>query len=154
MQIIDTVNKVTEQLIAHLSKEEYQALCSKYDADAPMTWEEVSALQQEYDCTIDSHCLDHFICDGFQQETEVIKQISESKKIIEQKLGTACQYLAYPNGNAHSIAMNAVQKSGYRMAFTTENKRMDYHFSPLAMPRYGVNFNLNTFVVDMAIGPK
>lgn len=151
---ISTVNKVTEQLIGHLTNEEYQTLCKRYTADAPMTWEEVSALQRDYDCTIGSHCLDHFICDSFQQEAEVVRQLSESKNVIEQKLGTPCHYLAYPNGNAHSIAIDAAGKAGYRMAFTTENRRMDYQLNPLAMPRYGVNFNLKTFITDMAIGPK
>lgn len=151
---IDTVNKATEQLINHLSEKEYQSLCDEYTADAPMTWEDVAILQKEYDCIIGSHCLDHFICDNFQKDSEVIKQISESKKNIEQKLGTPCHYLAYPNGHRNSIAINTAKNAEYRLAFTIEHKRVDDHFDPLNLPRYGVNFNFNSFVVDMTLKPK
>lgn len=151
---IDTVNKATEQLINHLSEQEYQSLCTKYTADAPMTWEDVAILQKEYDCIIGSHCLDHFICDSFQKESEVIKQISGSKKEIEQRLGTPCHYLAYPNGHRNSTAIDAAKNVEYRIAFTIEHKRIDDHFDPFNLPRYGVNFNFNSFVVDMTLKPK
>lgn len=151
---INTVNKVTEQLINHLPENEYQMLCNRYTADAPLTWEEVAILKKEHDCIIGSHCVDHFICDSFQQEAEVIKQISESKRIIEQKTGSPCHYLAYPNGNTYPTAIYAAANAGYRMAFTTEYKRIDDNSNPLAMPRYGVNFNFSSFIVDMTFRPR
>ena len=148
------VEQITESLIGHLSPEEYQQLCQEYQADSLMTWEEVAALKKHYDCTIGSHCLDHFICDTFQEEHEIQKQIAESKKVIEEKLGQPCHYLAYPNGNTCETALKAAEQSGYRLAFTTNNKRLTPQTSPFAMPRYGVNFDLNSFMADLAFKPR
>lgn len=150
---IQTVNLITEQLIRNLTPEEYQALCDYYRADAPMTWEEVAELQNNYSCTIGSHCLDHFICDTFQEEAEIIRQITESKSVIEQKLNTSCHYLAYPNGNTCPVALEAARNAGYRMAFTTSNQRLSPKMDPMELPRYGVNFNYPTFKADLALKP-
>ena len=150
---IETVNLITEQLIRNLPAGEYQKLCDYYPADAPMTWEEVITLQKEYPCTIGSHCLDHFICGTFQQEAEINRQIQESKSVIEQKLGVPCHYLAYPNGDACPSAWNAARKAGYRMAFTTANKRISPKMNPMELPRYGVDFNYSTFKADLILKP-
>lgn len=150
---IQTVNLITEQLIRNLTPEEYQALCDYYQADAPMTWEEVAELQNNYSCTIGSHCLDHFICDTFQEEAEIIQQITESKSVIEQKLNTPCHYLAYPNGNTCPAALEAARNAGYRLAFTTSNQRLSSKMDPMKLPRYGVNFNYPTFKADLALKP-
>ena len=150
---IETVNLITEQLIGNLSAGEYQMLCDYYQADALMTREEVATLQKEHSCTIGSHCLDHFICGSFQQEAEIIRQIEESKSVIEQKLGTPCHYLAYPNGDTCPAALEAARNAGYRMAFTTANKRLSTQMDPLELPRYGVDFNYSTFKADLALKP-
>lgn len=150
---IETVNLITEQLIHNLSAEEYQKLCAHYPADDLMTWEDVRKLQKEYSCTIGSHCLDHFICGAFQQESEINRQIKESKAVIEQKLGTPCHYLAYPNGDTCPAALKAAGDTGYHLAFTTANKRLSKQMNPMELPRYGVNFNYWTFKADLALKP-
>lgn len=150
---IQTVNLITEQLIQNLPAGEYRKLCDYYQADALMSWEDVATLQKEYRCTVGSHCLDHFICGTFQQEAEIIRQIEESKSVIEQKLGSPCHYLAYPNGDTCPIALEAARKAGYRMAFTTANKRLSSRMDPMELPRYGVNFNYPTFKADLALKP-
>lgn len=150
---IETVDLITEQLIRNLPDGEYRKLCDRYGADALMNWEEVGTLQKEYPCTIGSHCLDHFICGTFQQESEIIRQIEESKSVIEQKLGVPCHYLAYPNGDTCHTALEAARKVGYRMAFTTANKRVSSRMDSMELPRYGVDFNFTTFKADLAIKP-
>lgn len=150
---IQTVNLITEQLIRNLNEDEYRKLCDLYQADALMSWEEVITLQKEYPCTIGSHCLDHFICGTFQQESEIIRQIEESKSVIEQKLGVPCHYLAYPNGDICPSALEAARNAGYRLAFTTANKRFSYRMNPLELPRYGVDFNFSAFKADLALKP-
>lgn len=151
---IKTVDLITDQLIGHLSSQQYQQLCSDFQADALMTWKDVITLQSYYDCTIGSHCLDHFICDTFQETAEIQRQIIESKKVIEEKLGIPCHYLAYPNGNACQVALDAAKEAGYRLAFTTDNVPVTPEISPFAMPRYGVDFHWNTFVADLSFKPK
>ena len=151
---IKTVDLITDQLIGQLSSQQYQQLCNDFQADALMTWKDVITLQSYYDCTIGSHCLDHFICDTFQETAEIQRQIIESKKVIEEKLGIPCHYLAYPNGNICPAALDAAKEAGYRLAFTTDNVRVTSEISPFAMPRYGVDFHWNTFVADLSFKPK
>ncbi|MBC8593282.1 polysaccharide deacetylase family protein [Oscillospiraceae bacterium N12] len=151
---IKTVDLITDQLIGQLSSQQYQQLCSDFQADALMTWKDVITLQSYYDCTIGSHCLDHFICDTFQETAEIQRQIIESKKVIEEKLEIPCHYLAYPNGNVCPAALDAAKEAGYRLAFTTDNVRVTPEISPFAMPRYGVDFHWNTFVADLSFKPK
>lgn len=151
---VGLVKLVTARLVQHLSSADYHLLCRNYEADAPMTWEEVARLQSQYQCTIGSHCLDHIICDAFQDSEEIRRQICQSKTIIEEKLGQPCHYLAYPNGNACAEALEASRLAGYRLAFTTDNRRLTPTVSPYAMPRYGVNFDLNTFIAELAYKPK
>lgn len=151
---IQTVNLITEQLLSHLSSDAYRQLCDTYSSDSLMNWEDARLLQKEYNCTIGSHCLAHFICDSFQEEAEMRRQIVESKTVIEQKLNTPCYYFAYPNGNTCEAALQAAAEAGYRMAFTTRNERLSAETSPFAIPRYGVDFNQNTFIADLAFTPK
>lgn len=151
---ISTVDRITEQLAGNLSAGEYQSLCDRYAADSLMSWEEVQKLHREYGCTIGSHCLDHFICGAFQEPEEIKRQITESKGIIEQMTGAPCHYLAYPNGDTSETALKATAEAGYRMAFTTAYKRLSPGTDPYALPRYGVNFNLFTFIADLAFKPR
>lgn len=153
-QDIKIVESITERLINHLSPQEYQDLCKYYQADALIDWEGVAMLQNRYGCTIGSHCLDHFICDTFQDDSEIKRQIAESKRVIEEKLGTACHYLAYPNGNTCPTASATAEQAGYRLAFTTSYKRITSETSAFAMPRYGVAFGMNTFIADMTLKPR
>lgn len=151
---IQTVNLITEQLRKNLSDTAYQQLCDTYSSDSVMTWEEVKRLQEEYNCTIGSHCLEHFICDSFQEKSEIKRQITDSKAIIEQKLNTPCWYFAYPNGNICETALQATQEAGYRMGFITRNERLTPKTSPFMIPRYGVDFNQNNFIAELAFKPK
>lgn len=151
---IKTVNLITEQLTGNLPKNGYQALSDRYPSDALMNWDEVRQLQKEFNCTIGSHCLDHFICGTFQNDSEIKRQITESKAVIEQQLNTPCFYLAYPNGDTCPLAEKAAEQAGYRMAFTTQNQRIEKVSTPFALPRYGVNFHYHSFVADLAFKPR
>lgn len=151
---MEKVRLITQQLINHISAEAYSELREKYTSDIPMNWEEVRQLLNTYDCTIGSHCLDHFICGTFQDAEEMIRQIKESKHRIEQQTGITCCYFAYPNGDCCDIALQAVREAGYKMAFTTNNYRINNESPLMALPRYGVNFNSNAFKTDMAFKPK
>lgn len=152
---IETVDLISKQIIENISGQEYQTLCQQYLSDAPMNWDEVATLQKEYNCTIGSHCLDHFICGPFQQTEEIKKQIIHSKEMIEKRLNTPCFYLAYPNGDIDDRALKAVADAGYKLAFTTNsNIRLRPDSNPFALPRYGVSFKLNTFKTELAFKPK
>lgn len=155
---IKKVNLICEQLMQNLSKEEITAIGNTYSSDVPMNWEELSALKDIPGCTIGSHCLDHFICNACQTEEETKRQITESRRIIREKLGVSCDYLAYPNGNIPQgditdCARKAVEDAGYKMAFTTMPVRLRKDSNPYLLPRCAARFELADFKVKLALKP-
>ena len=73
-----------------------------------------------------------------QNDNDVKKELSISKKIIEEKLGK-CDYLAFPNGRTSDIsdyARRITQKCEYKLAFTTVMKDISYSDNKLFLPRY------------------
>ena len=148
------VTALVERIKAHLPAEKYRYLLAGYWADVPMNWQEVAALQEHYDCTIGAHCVEHFICDTFQSEGLMRRQIEDCKSRIEQKLGRPCLYFAYPNGNTCAAAEKICAEAGYRLAFTTDGERLSSSTSRWAMPRCLVDFNLHTFMAELALKPK
>lgn len=156
---IKTVNQICSQLESNLSSDRLEELYSRYSSDAPMNWDELKELKQNYKCIIGSHCLDHFICHSSQQKEEVCRQIFDSKHIIQQKIGGECAYLAFPNGNfkqgdISEEALAAVQQAGYKLAFTTMNERLTRKSGPFLLPRCAARFELLDFKVKLALKPR
>lgn len=150
---LDRVNLICDQLIGNRSPTGYKKLLNLHCADAPMNWEEVDLLKNTYNCTIGSHCEDHFICNPSQKEEEVKRQITESRKIIREKLYIPCDYLAYPNGDTSPVAIQAAQEAGYRMAFTISNRRRGFA-NPFTQPRCPARFELDDFMFKLAFRPR
>lgn len=153
------VKEICRQLIANVSADEYQSLCEQHHADKPLNWDEVQRLHHEYGGTIGSHGLQHFICNDYQTDEEVARQLSDSKRIIEERLKTECRYLAYPNGvyNAGDVtpfAMQMAEKAGYKLAFTTVTDRLHANFNPMLMPRLAARFEMEDFIVKLGLKPK
>lgn len=152
------VDLICSQLEANLSSNVLDELYEKYSSDAPMNWDELVKLKRDYDCIIGSHCLDHFICNSFQQERETRRQIFESRHALQQRIGSECVYLAFPNGNLKQgdiseSARVAVKEAGYKLAFTTMNERLQKNSDPFLLPRCAARFDLPDFKVKLALKP-
>jgi len=118
-----------------------------------MNWEEVKKLR-EYGCTIGSHCLDHFCCHDNQDEHEVLRQISESKQVIENKLEMPCHYFAYPNGDYTDYSNKCIQKSGYRLGFSTRRNRiLPMGGDSFFISRIHAPHEINTFKIFINLHP-
>lgn len=153
------VNEICRELKEAVTPEEYQELCLLHRADRPMNWEEVKKLHAEYGCTIGSHCMDHFICNSWQNEQETARQLVESKRMIEEKLQASCDYLAYPNGvyndgDVTGYALEMAEKAGYRLAFTTVTDRLKNTTNPFLMPRCAARFEMDDFIMKLVLKPK
>lgn len=55
------------------------------------------------------------------------KEIIESKKVLEQRLGIKVNALAYPFGNYNPKARALVKEAGYEAAFTVYGQRLSMH---------------------------
>jgi hypothetical protein len=66
------------------------------------------------------------------------KEIIDSRKVLEQRLGIKVNALAYPFGNHTAEARALVKEAGYEAAFTVYGQRLGYHSPADQLGRYAV----------------
>jgi peptidoglycan/xylan/chitin deacetylase (PgdA/CDA1 family) len=69
-------------------------------------------------------------------EQFVQKELTTSKKILEDKLGTTVTLLAWPFGIYNDYLENEAAKAGYVMAFTIGYKNANRSFKAMEQPRF------------------
>jgi poly-beta-1,6-N-acetyl-D-glucosamine N-deacetylase len=105
-----------------------------------LTWEQIKALDKEGLISIECHTISHpedlRKCNGKQ----LVRELTESKKVLEEKLGRRVRFLAYPVGNANSRVARVAREAGYDMAFKMGpgwvKAPADAFFVPRLLPRY------------------
>jgi peptidoglycan/xylan/chitin deacetylase (PgdA/CDA1 family) len=83
-----------------------------------LTWDEVRQMQDSGLVVFCSHTLTHKVLTLIPQE-EAAKEISESKKLLADKLGRPVEYLAYPVGAYDGFDRKRAMAAGYKAAFCT-----------------------------------
>lgn len=87
------------------------------DEDLPLTWEQVFEMK-EYGMEFGSHTCSHRHLDELP-EKEMVKEIVESKRYLEQKLNTQVTSFCYPSGRYNQLAKETVCGAGYAAAVVT-----------------------------------
>ena len=150
---LNEVKQITQELINNVSTEQWNILKKKYKTVRPMTWDEVKLLSN-MGATIGSHCKWHTCCHSNQNLTDIIEELIDSKKEIEERLSTECKYFAYPNGD-FTTASNDIVNSTYTMGFSTKRKeRVDYKNNTAVIPRIGMSNNYTTFKLMISLYPN
>ena len=85
--------------------------------DGYLTWEQLREMEKS-GITVGSHTLSHVHLPGVPLEWQS-RQIKESKKVIEEKLGHPIYYFAYPSGGFSDGTKDLVEEAGYKAACTT-----------------------------------
>jgi peptidoglycan/xylan/chitin deacetylase (PgdA/CDA1 family) len=80
-----------------------------------MTWPELQRLDREGICTVASQTVTHRDLDKLT-DSEMQKELLDSKRDLERHLGHAVRYLAYPNGSFDARCEAAAQRAGYALA--------------------------------------
>ena len=108
-----------------------------------MSWKEVIELSNEPGVIIASHGLNHEKMNSsfFKKNKEkFVKEITESKKILEEKTGKKVEIFVYPYGINCVEAEKTIKESGYIYAFTiswgTLNIPISSNSNPYKLPRY------------------
>jgi peptidoglycan/xylan/chitin deacetylase (PgdA/CDA1 family) len=100
----------------------------------PMDWDEARELES-IGWEIGAHTCSHphlTTCDDETLERELV----ESKRICEERLGSPCPSIAYPYGDVDARVMTAVHEAGYTTAAALPSR---FHAPlPLRWPRVGV----------------
>src|SRR3990170_659729 len=110
-----------------------------------LNWDEINQMIQD-NIDFGSHGQSHRILTTLS-ESEVLIELIQSKKIIEDRTGKEVHCFAYPNGDCNSRIRQIVQEAGYSCAVTTKGCEERKRKSDLyALRRVGVH-------EDMSVDP-
>ncbi len=99
---------------------------------------------KDNDFEVGSHSLDHSNLNDLDED-ELIIQLSESKKNLEDKFNIDVESFSYPYGKYNKNVIQLVKKY-YRFAVTTKRSRFKFNkFDLLEIPRIPVNPDTNIF---------
>ncbi|MDD5251540.1 MAG: polysaccharide deacetylase family protein [Patescibacteria group bacterium] len=113
---------------------------SVVDSGTELTWEQVKDLDAK-GMTIGSHSRSHCYLTGVY-ETVLIREIEESKRIIESHLGKPTEFFAYPFGDANKRVIEAVRKAGYLSARGTNRTEFGRQENAFMVASVGVGDSL------------
>lgn len=118
-----------------------------------MNWDQAGELAGLEGWSIGSHSLTHPQLAALGPE-EARGQISESKAILEQRLGRAVTLLAYPYGTAHTVStrdQHLAAEAGYEAAFMDMTGPLSTSCDLMALPRTKVLGTDRSFVVKASL---
>jgi len=108
----------------------YMAL--RYNNFPRMSKEQMRIIRQ-MGMEIGSHTLTHPILTKLDQ-SELLRELHESKTILEDMLRESIVSLCYPKGKFNRRVCLATAEAGYQLARTTVAFRPEIHFDPFRMP--------------------
>jgi peptidoglycan/xylan/chitin deacetylase (PgdA/CDA1 family) len=95
------------------------------DALDPLTWEMLAEMR-DAGMTIGSHSKTHAFLTNEGPE-RVRQEAEDSRAVLQQKLGIDADFFAYPGGDFNAAVVDAVDRAGYRLAFTVCGHRDARH---------------------------
>lgn len=108
-----------------------------------MTWEELKKLQATGLFDIQGHTYSH---PNFKHEKKRLSptafeksiklELFDSKKILEEKMGTKIIFLAWPFGIYDNYLEQQASKAGYVMAFSIDARDANRIYRPMVQPRF------------------
>lgn len=88
-------------------------------SDKALSWQKILEMSDN-GMTIGSHTVNHDALTALDNET-LLKELTDSKKTIEEHIGKEVNFLAYPGGAYDNRVITASKKAGYKMAFVTRH---------------------------------
>lgn len=135
-QIIDDLIIQTKVRLPKILPEKYKFL----------SWGDLKTLNFDYG----SHTASHPILTNMDKK-EIFKELLDSKKLLESKLGKKVIAFCYPNGSYNSVVMKEVKSSSYKLAFSTIFGSCDRKTNPLLLKRIGINKFDDVGILSMKI---
>lgn len=110
-----------------------------------MTWDMLKEMAKD-GMDIQSHTVHHPNL-AAASEDEIRLELSKSKRVIEEKLGTTVKHLAYPGGAYSNTTIKVLEELGYHTATTVNHSQ--YHSpdtSVYKIPRMHIDSDMESFV--------
>lgn len=104
----------------------------KREGHAIMSNNEICCIQKK-GMEIGAHTLTHPVLTKLHPDS-VFKELTESKKILEDIVGEPVLSFCYPGGKFNKVVRSLVVEAGYKLARTIVSFRMERDFDPFCMP--------------------
>jgi peptidoglycan/xylan/chitin deacetylase (PgdA/CDA1 family) len=111
-------------------------------------WQDVKEMQGRK-ITFGSHTLTHPLLTSLSRE-DARREISYSKKRIEEEIGKEVTTFAYPYGEYNAEVRKIVKESGYICAVTTIPKGIGLGTNPYELGRFGAVENFDKFKLQLS----
>lgn len=98
-----------------------------------LTWEQLQEMEQS-GVTVQSHTLNHRKLEELPDD-EIRAELLNSKLILEENLGHAVEFLAYPTGTYNLHIAGIARDCGYKGAFTIKYGNVDLGSNLFALER-------------------
>lgn len=113
-----------------------------------LSWDQIKELSNDPLVTIGAHTLSHPNLKKLS-ENEALQEISESKRMLEEKTGTSVEHFAYPFGSPREAGFREFElskKLGFKTAVTLRQGNIFSGYSNYTqqLPRIAVNNNMTT----------
>ncbi len=112
-----------------------------------MKWDEIKSLDKNPLITIASHTVDHPDLTKLKTE-QLLKEVQDSKKALETKLGHTIDDFCYPYGFNDAKVRAAIQAAGYLTATTTKSGVVEQSDKFFALPRLRMNSYTGKAFID------
>jgi len=113
-----------------------------------LSWEEVIRLKEE-GFSFGAHTCSHAVLTSLPLE-QARREIRESKKTIEEKLGSLVEFFCYPYGKFNPTIQNLVKDSGF-LGATVTPAGPGVEEGSYSLKRIGINRNNSMFVFRFKI---
>jgi peptidoglycan/xylan/chitin deacetylase (PgdA/CDA1 family) len=127
----------------------------RFESEALLTWDEVRLLTAA-GVAVGSHTSDHAGLHPGQTPEEMREQLAESRRRLEEELGSVSDVFCYPYGryaNLSAGAVEAVSRAGYQAGLTLETGTVRSGMNPLLLPRVYVGPKFDPSRVDRLLAP-
>ena len=109
-----------------------------------MNWDMVKEMQESGLVSFYSHTTTHRKCAELS-DAELMRELQDSRRIIEQRLNKPSPYLCWPKGSYNSGAIEAAKRAGYKALFTTGKGIVKKGSDAFSIKRIVVKDNISWF---------
>lgn len=112
-----------------------------------LSWQEIKIMQDSGLVTFGSHTLGSEPLINIKSEEEIKRQIADSKKILEEKLGKRVVAFSYPEGRFNDKIRQLVMDSGYELAVATNPGKKFPNNDIFALKRLRISSTSNNLFI-------
>jgi len=112
-----------------------------------LSWDEIKEMQDSGIITFGSHTLGPEPLINIKSEQEIKRQILDSKKILEEKLGRQANAFSYPEGRFNDKIKQLVREAGYKLAVATNPGKKFANDDIFALKRLRISANSNNLFI-------